>query len=44
MANVLAFLRNSAVHVEPVKTFVLGGDDFEEANEARDMGYSGGGQ
>ena len=27
-----------------MKTFVLNGDDFEEANEARDVGYSGGSQ
>ena len=32
------------MYVEPLKLFVLDGDDFEEANEARDMGYSRGGQ
>ena len=32
------------MYVEPLKTFVLDGDDFEEANEARDTGCSGGDQ
>ena len=27
--------------MEPLKTFVLNGDDFKEANEERDMDYSG---
>ena len=44
MTTILIFLRNSGVRVEPVKTFVINGDDFEEANEARDVGYSGGDQ
>ena len=30
--------------MEPLNTFVLDGDDFEEANKARDVGYSRGGQ
>ena len=30
--------------MKAVKTFVLDGDDFEEANRAHNMGNSGGGQ
>ena len=30
--------------MEPLKTFVLDRDDFEEANEALDTRYSEGGQ
>ena len=40
----LIFLRNSGVRVEPVKTFVIDGDDFKEANKAHDVGYNGGDQ
>ena len=44
MATALIFLCNSGVHVEPVKTFVLNDDDFEEANKARNTGDSRGSQ
>ena len=42
MATVLIFLCNVHVCVRgTLKTFVLNGDDFEEANKARNTGYSG---
>ena len=42
MATVLIFLCN--IIVEAVKTFVLNGEEFEEANEVCDTRNSGGGQ
>ena len=44
MATELILLRNSGIHVEAVKTFMLGRDGFKEANVARNTGNSGGGQ
>ena len=41
IATVLIF--SYVRYVEPLKLFVLNGDDFEVANEVCDMGCSGGG-